>query len=213
MLSVSFLKCLPYHKFKKEWRSYLLTNQIWPCLYVLSVILSEILFLSLLLPIIWTWWCPTRKLVPRHMKSDEGLLGKSKQAFPFGFGEKKDQGTGFSVLAAEKWNESQLSHGLWLSFRNRTRRRLLRNVSPQRVAATSLLVTCTQGAICGRDKRRDLLLQLVAQCRSRPLKLVLSDFQKFYYVQQMLKVFKHACIWIYKSTFQVSFRLILTNPY
>ena len=22
------LKCLPYHKFKKEWKSYLLTNQI-----------------------------------------------------------------------------------------------------------------------------------------------------------------------------------------
>ena len=45
------LKCLPYHKFKKEWKSYLLTNQIWPCLYVLSLILFEILFLSLLLPI------------------------------------------------------------------------------------------------------------------------------------------------------------------
>ena len=27
------LKCLPYHKFKKEWKSCLLTNQIWPCLY------------------------------------------------------------------------------------------------------------------------------------------------------------------------------------
>ena len=38
------LKCLPYHKFKKEWKSCLLTNQIWPCLYVLSLILSEILF-------------------------------------------------------------------------------------------------------------------------------------------------------------------------
>ena len=38
------LKCLPFHKFKKEWKSYLLTNQIWPCLYVLSLILSEILF-------------------------------------------------------------------------------------------------------------------------------------------------------------------------
>ena len=24
------LKCLPYHKFKKEWKSCLLTNQIWP---------------------------------------------------------------------------------------------------------------------------------------------------------------------------------------
>ena len=57
------LKCLPYHKFKKEWKSYLLTNQIWPCLYVLSLILSEILFLSLLLPIISTWRCPTRKLL------------------------------------------------------------------------------------------------------------------------------------------------------
>ena len=57
------LKCLPYHKFKKEWKSCLLTNQIWPCLYVLSLILSEILFLSLLLPIISTWRCPTRKLL------------------------------------------------------------------------------------------------------------------------------------------------------
>ena len=38
------LKCLPYHKFKKECKSYLLTNQIWPCLYVLSLILYEILF-------------------------------------------------------------------------------------------------------------------------------------------------------------------------
>ena len=50
-------------KFKKEWKSYLLTNQIWPCLYVLSLILSEMLFLSLLLPIISTWRCPTRKLL------------------------------------------------------------------------------------------------------------------------------------------------------
>ena len=57
------LKCLPYQKFKKEWKSYLLTNQILPCLYVLSLILSKILFLSLLLPIIWTWRCPTRKLL------------------------------------------------------------------------------------------------------------------------------------------------------
>ena len=57
------LKCLPYHKFKKEWKSCLLTNQIWPCLYVLSLILSKIVFLSLLLPIIWTWRCPTRKLL------------------------------------------------------------------------------------------------------------------------------------------------------
>ena len=32
------LKCLPFHKFKKEWKSYLLTNQIWPCIYVLSLI-------------------------------------------------------------------------------------------------------------------------------------------------------------------------------
>ena len=56
-------KCLPYHKFKKEWMSYHLTNQIWPCLYVLSLILFEIFFLSLLLPIIWTWRCPTRKLL------------------------------------------------------------------------------------------------------------------------------------------------------
>ena len=31
------LKCLPYHKFKKEWKSCLLANQIWPCLYVLSL--------------------------------------------------------------------------------------------------------------------------------------------------------------------------------
>ena len=57
------LKGLPYQKFKKEWKSYLLTNQIWPCLYVVSLILSEILFLSLLLPIISTWRCPTRKLL------------------------------------------------------------------------------------------------------------------------------------------------------
>ena len=57
------LKCLPYHKFKKEWKSCLLTNQIWPCLYVLSLILFEILFLSLLLPIISTCRCPTRKLL------------------------------------------------------------------------------------------------------------------------------------------------------
>ena len=57
------LKCLPYHKFKKEWKSCLLTNQIWPCLYVLSLILFEILFLSLLLPIISIWRCPTRKLL------------------------------------------------------------------------------------------------------------------------------------------------------
>ena len=53
-------KCLPYHMFKKEWKSCLLTHQIWPCLYVLSLILFEILFLSLLLPIISTWRCPTR---------------------------------------------------------------------------------------------------------------------------------------------------------
>ena len=46
------LKCLPYHKFKKEWKSCLLTNQIWPCSYVLSLILLQTLFLSLLLPII-----------------------------------------------------------------------------------------------------------------------------------------------------------------
>ena len=38
------LKCLPYHKFQKEWKSFLLTNQIWPCLFILSLILSEILF-------------------------------------------------------------------------------------------------------------------------------------------------------------------------
>ena len=35
------LKCLPYHKFKKEWKSYLLTNQICPCLYVLSLIIWD----------------------------------------------------------------------------------------------------------------------------------------------------------------------------
>ena len=40
------LKCLPYHKFKKEWKCCLLTNQIWPCLYVLSLILFEILFFT-----------------------------------------------------------------------------------------------------------------------------------------------------------------------
>ena len=57
------LKCLPYHKFKKEWKSCLLTNQIWPYLYVLSLILFEILFLSLLLPIISIRRCPTRKLL------------------------------------------------------------------------------------------------------------------------------------------------------
>ena len=62
-----------------------------------------------------------------------------------------------------------------------------RNVSPQCLAVTSLPVTCTQGAICGCDKRHDLLLQLVVQCRFRPLKLVLSDLQKFY---EVLKVFK-----------------------
>ena len=59
----SGLKCLPYHKFKKEWKCCLQTNQIWPCLYLPSLILFEILFLSLLLPIISTWQCPTRKLL------------------------------------------------------------------------------------------------------------------------------------------------------
>ena len=43
-MNIDFFKCLPYHKFKEEWKSYLLTNQIWPCLHVLSLILSEILF-------------------------------------------------------------------------------------------------------------------------------------------------------------------------
>ena len=57
------LKCLPYHKFKKEWNPCLLTNQIWPCLYLLSLILFEILFLSSLLPIISTCQCPTRKFL------------------------------------------------------------------------------------------------------------------------------------------------------
>ena len=27
-MNIDFFKCLPYHKFKKEWKSYLLTNQI-----------------------------------------------------------------------------------------------------------------------------------------------------------------------------------------
>ena len=66
MFSCSFCPSFKFKfkfKFKKEWKSYLLTNQIWPCLYVLSLILFEILFLSLLLPIISTWRCPTRKLL------------------------------------------------------------------------------------------------------------------------------------------------------
>ena len=47
-----------------SWLTTHLTNQICPaCLHVLSLILSEILFLSLLLPIIWTWRCLTRKLL------------------------------------------------------------------------------------------------------------------------------------------------------
>ena len=56
-LSAPKIKCLPYHKFKKEWKFYLLINQIWfqPCLYVLLLILLEIVFPLLLLPIIWTW--------------------------------------------------------------------------------------------------------------------------------------------------------------
>ena len=66
MFSCSFCPSFKFKfkfKFKKEWKSYLLTNQIWPCLYVLSLILSEMLFLPLLLPIISTWRCPTRKLL------------------------------------------------------------------------------------------------------------------------------------------------------
>ena len=35
------LKCLPYHKFKKEWKSYLLTNQIWPCLCSITDIILD----------------------------------------------------------------------------------------------------------------------------------------------------------------------------
>ena len=38
----SGFKCLPYHKFKKEWKSYLLTNQIWPWLYVIWDFISSL---------------------------------------------------------------------------------------------------------------------------------------------------------------------------
>ena len=66
-----FLMCPPYHKFKKERKFYLLSNQsnlIFALLIIMfydtmiSLLLLEILFPLLLLPFIWTWRCPTKKL-------------------------------------------------------------------------------------------------------------------------------------------------------
>ena len=63
------LKCLPYHKFKKEWKSYLLINHSIKSDLNLSYMFYNwyylrLFFLSLLpLPIIRTWRCLRRSIL------------------------------------------------------------------------------------------------------------------------------------------------------
>ena len=60
----SGLKCLPYHKFKKEWKFCLLSNQIWSWLVCsITDIIWDFYSSLYCCQLFLTWRCPTRKLL------------------------------------------------------------------------------------------------------------------------------------------------------